>query len=173
MARKVNDAGIELIQAFESCLEPIGNGNFAAYPDPGYGWSVATIGWGSTYYEDGRKVQEGDVIDQARADELFAFEINEKAAGVEGLIEIGTTDDQFAALSSFAYNCGTGALSTSTLLRKHNAGDFEGAAAEFLKWVNSNGQYLAGLERRRQSERNLYQSIVPAVVEYADFVSER
>src|SRR5690606_28906419 len=123
----VSPEGIELIKHFESCLKPIGGGKFEAYPDPAHGWGVPTIGWGTIQYENGKKVQKGDVIDQARADELLKWEVNEKAAGVLRLAKVPLTRDQFGALVSFAYNVGLGNLQKSTLLKKLNAGDHAGA----------------------------------------------
>jgi GH24 family phage-related lysozyme (muramidase) len=64
---------------------------------------------------------------------------------------------QFDALVSFDYN--TGALGKSTLLKKLNAGDFEGAALEFHRWNKGGGKVLAGLTRRRASEALLFQNI--------------
>lgn len=157
---------LECIQHFESCLNPIGNGRFAAYPDPAHGWRVPTIGWGTIAYEDGTKVQRGDIIDQSRADELLVWESAEKAAGVLRLVKVPLDQDQFAALISFAYNVGLGNLASSTLLRKLNAKDYRGAANEFPRWNKAGGSILAGLVRRRASERRLFLGeesfIVPA-----------
>lgn len=163
-APAINARGLALIQYFESCLEPMGDGLFRAYADPYWGWKVPTIGWGSTYYPDGRKVQAGDVITQLEADALLAWEVGEKAREVRSLLRVPVTADQFAALVSFAYNVGSDiddddiaeGLGDSTLLKKLNRGDITGAADEFLKWVNANGQRSAGLVRRRKSERNLF-----------------
>jgi len=69
---------------------------------------------------------------------------------------------QFDALVSFTYNVGAGALAGSTLLKKVNAQDFEGAALEFHKWNKGGGKVLAGLTRRRASESLLYQGIKDA-----------
>ena len=77
-----------------------------------------------------------------------------------------TTQGQFDALVSFAYNVGldidddTAAegLGDSTLLRKHKAGDYAGAKAEFLKWVKNDGVVMKGLTRRRAAEAALYAS---------------
>ena len=69
-----------------------------------------------------------------------------------------TTQHQFDALVSFAYNLGADNLKTSTLLRKHNAGDHAGAAAEFGKWNKAKGQVMKGLTRRRAAEAALYAS---------------
>ena len=65
---------------------------------------------------------------------------------------------QFAALVSFTYNVGSGALNSSTLLRRLNAGDTFGAANEFLRWNRAGGRVLAGLTRRRREERALFLS---------------
>ena len=64
--------------------------------------------------------------------------------------------NQFDALVSFTYNCGKGALKTSTLLKKLNQGDIQGAAQEFLRWNKASGQVLAGLTRRRTAEMELF-----------------
>lgn len=160
----VSPEGIELIKHFESCLKPIGGGKFEAYPDPAHGWGVPTIGWGTIQYENGKKVQKGDVIDQARADELLKWEVGEKVDAVRKLVKVPLTDDQFSALVSFAYNVGLGNLGSSTLIKKLNAGDHAGAADEFRKWTRANGQILRGLVRRRESERNLFLGRTPFIV---------
>ena len=68
------------------------------------------------------------------------------------------TQGQFDALVSFAYNVGSRALSTSTLLKKLNAGDIKGAADEFLRWNKSGGKVMPGLTNRRKAERALFLS---------------
>jgi len=153
---KLNAEGLALLKHFESCLKPTSRGTFAAYPDPGYGWSVATIGWGTVQYEDGKKVKQGDEITQARADELLEWEVAEKTKGVKDLVKVPLTSNQASALVVFAYNVGIGALKKSTLLRKLNAGDYAGAAAQFGVWNKSNGKVLRGLTRRRAAERELF-----------------
>lgn len=164
-APTVSDRALSLIKHFESCLEPTGDGRFKSYADPGYGWEVPTIGWGTIQYPDGRKVKRGDIITQSQADEYFAFEVSEKAAGVAKLITVLLNPDRFGAVVSFAYNVGLGNLKTSTLLKRINASDFAGAADEFLKWNKSNHQVLPGLTRRRKSERNLFIGLDNFIVE--------
>lgn len=68
------------------------------------------------------------------------------------------SQSQFDALAAFAFNCGLGALQASTLRRKYNSGDVEGAAAEFLKWNKGGGRILPGLTRRRLAEQALFLS---------------
>jgi lysozyme len=64
---------------------------------------------------------------------------------------------QFSALVSFAYNVGVPRFATSTLLRRLNRADYEGAAAEFERWIYAAGRKLPGLVRRRLAERNLFE----------------
>lgn len=150
--------GIELIKHFESCLKPTWNGMFEAYADPAHGWKVPTIGWGTIMYQDGSPVKRGDLISQKRADELLAWEVEQKAAGVDKLVMVKLTDDERGALVSFAYNVGLGKLAKSTLLRKLNQGDKPGAGREFQKWNKAGGKVLAGLTRRRRAEARLFSS---------------
>ncbi len=163
----VSERGIDLIKHFESCLKPVKkNGkvmHYAAYADPAHGWRVPTIGWGTIAYEDGTKVAKGDIITQERADELLAWEVAEKAAGVSRLVKVSLNADQFGALVSFAYNVGLGNLGKSTLLRKLNEGDYDRASIEFLKWNRAAGMILPGLVRRRKSERALFLGKTPFI----------
>lgn len=114
-----------------------------------------TIGWGST----GPDVRLGMTWTQDQADKRFARDLDDFADGVRHeLGDAPTTQGQFDALVSFAYNLGVHALDTSTLLRKHKAGDYVGAGAEFLRWNRQTGVVLKGLTRRRLAEQALYLS---------------
>lgn len=142
----VSQAGIDLIKSFEGC-------RLKAYPDPGsadgHPW---TIGWGTT-----RGVSEGMEITQEQADELLAEDVGAVAKQVNGLVKVAVNQNQFDALTSFAYNVGATALASSTLLRLLNKGAGEAAADEFPKWVHGgNGETLPGLVRRRAAERSLF-----------------
>lgn len=77
---------------------------------------------------------------------------------VTRLVKVPLTQGQFDALVSFAFNLGSRALSGSTLLRKLNDKDYAGAAAQFTRWVYANNQVLAGLVRRREAEKRLFES---------------
>lgn len=92
-----------------------------------------------------------DEIDDILRKDLARFE-----AGVKRLCPGELTQGQFDALVSFAFNVGLGSLQKSTLRMKHNRGDFEGAADEFLKWCKAGGRVLRGLLNRRKDERELY-----------------
>lgn len=145
---QVSNAGISLIKEFEGC-------RLKAYQDSVGVW---TIGYGWTQPVDGRKIGPGMVIDQATAERLLKCGLVQYEQGVNQLVKVIITPGQFDALVSFAYNLGLRSLSTSTLLRKLNAGDKQGAADEFGKWVNAGGVRLNGLVKRREAERKLFWS---------------
>ncbi len=152
MPQAVGPKGTALIQSFESCARPVGDGRFAAYPDPGSAdgkpW---TIGWGST----GPDIGPSTVWTQAQCDARFAQDLQRYAGEVAKAVgSAPTTQAQFDALVSFHYN--TGAIARATLTRKHQAEDYAGARAEFAKWVFNDGKKLNGLVRRRAAEAALY-----------------
>lgn len=138
----------ELIKDFEGC-------RLKAYPDPGSGGDPWTIGWGAT----GPGIRRGVVWTQAQADGRLATDLVGYEAGVmKALAGAPASDNQRGALISMAYNIGTGALASSTLIKKHKAGDYAGAAAEFARWNKASGKVLAGLTRRRAAEAAVYRS---------------
>lgn len=118
---------------------------------------VATIGYGSTYYADGRKVTLQDTpISQDEANALLMHELEHTyLQGVLRNCPILLTDERrFNAIVDFCYNLGIGRLQTSTLKRKINAQDWEGAKEELMKWSKAGGKVLSGLLKRRQAECN-------------------
>lgn len=138
---KIPDVAIDLIKRHESC-------RLTAYRDTG---GVLTIGWGTTL-----GVTPGLTITQAQADEWFARDLEWFATGVQRLVKVPITSNQFGALVSLAYNIGLGAFAKSTLLRWLNAGNYGHARDEFARWVNDGGQRLAGLVKRRAAEVELW-----------------
>lgn len=143
--RTISAAGLALIKQYEGC-------KLTAYPDPGTGGAPWTIGYGHT----GPEVKKGLTITQAQADAYLAADVAQFEMAVRGLCPV-TTQGQFDALVSLAFNIGSGALSSSTLRKKHFAGDYAGAAAEFPKWRFAGGKELPGLVKRRGAERALYE----------------
>jgi len=75
---------------------------------------------------------------------------------VNELVTVPMTQGMLDALISFSFNLGVGSLKSSTLLKKLNAADLDGAANEFLKWNQAKGKVLDGLTERRKSERELF-----------------
>jgi len=145
---KLNDKGYNLIKEFEGLkLKP-------------YLCSagVPTIGYGSTYYENGTKVKLTDApITKERADALFKIVADDFAKRVVPLIKKPITQNQFNALVSFAFNLGVRALQNSTLLRLVNINPNDAnIAKEFLKWNKAGGKVVQGLTNRRIKESALY-----------------
>ncbi len=139
--RQISAAGLALIKASEGL-------RLKAYRCPA---DVVTIGFGST----GPHVKMGMTITEAEAEALLIEDLSRFEKGVSALAPV-TTQGQFDALTSFAFNVGLGAFGKSTLLKKHLAGDCAGAAKQFARWNRGGGRVLAGLTKRREAERKLY-----------------
>ena len=151
-------AALDLARHFEGLSR-------TAYRCPAGVW---TIGYGHT-----QAVTAGDTMTTDQAERLLASDLAEAAAVVDGAVTVPLTDGQRAALIDFVFNIGPGRArkgkdpgkdgfvrlrsgKPSTLLRKLNAGDAEGAAAEFAAWVYGGGGVLPGLVRRRRAEELLF-----------------
>ena len=118
---------------------------------------VATIGYGSTMYADGRKVTLKDAaISEKQALELLANTLGKYEKAVNDYVKVQLTQNEFDALVSFTYNLGAGNLLSSTLLKKINAGDKAGAANQFDVWNKAGGKVLEGLVKRRAAEKALF-----------------
>ena len=120
----------------------------------------ATIGYGATFYPNGKRVLITDSpITKEYADEILAYDLEKFLAGV--LVQCPVLSGQtnrLAAITDFAFNLGLGRLKASTLKRKINAQDYEGAEKELAKWVRGGGRVLPGLVRRRNAEIALFQT---------------
>lgn len=153
-SRKPSQRCKDLIKDKEKC-------RLKAYlPTPN---DVPTIGWGAT----GRDVKLGVVWTQAQADARFERDIAMFAAGVDHMLgNSPTTQGQFDALVSFAYNVGLDddadslaeGLGDSTLLMLHRLGQYDKAANQFARWNKQKGKVLRGLTLRRAEEAALYRS---------------
>ena len=162
--RTVSPRGRAMMHAFEGCAKLRSDGRYEAYPDPGSRDGTPwTIGFGST----GPDVKRGTVWTLAQCEARFDHDLGKFEAGVSLLIGTApTTQNQFDALVSIAYNIGLDidaddkaeGLGDSTLLKRHLVGDYAGAKAAFGSWVFNDGKKMAGLERRRAAEAALYGS---------------
>lgn len=119
---------------------------------------IPTIGYGNTYYADGKRVTLLDKdITKQQAFDMFKEIANRFAKRVDTLVTSNINQNQFNALVSFAYNVGTGNFSSSTLLKKVNRNpDDLTIKDEFLKWNKAGGKVLNGLTNRRNEEADLY-----------------
>lgn len=153
MTHRIGPKGRALIQKFEGCAKRRPDGKLEAYPDPGSGGDPWTIGWGST----GPDIRKGVIWAQAQADDRFETDVQAFAAKVDALLNgAPTTQGQFDAMVSLAYNIGLANLRESTLLRRHKEGAYAGAALEFGRWNKASGKVMPGLTRRRAAEAKLY-----------------
>jgi lysozyme len=145
---KISNLGLELIKKYEGFKAK-------AYLCPA---KVPTIGYGSTYYEDGTKVKLTDPpITKERATELLEALLVSYERSVDSYCVDTINQYQFDALCSFAYNCGVGNLKSSTLLKKVNKNPQDVTIRnEFLKWNKGGGKVLNGLTKRRIEEAELY-----------------
>ena len=119
---------------------------------------IPTIGYGNTYYPDGKRVTLLDKdITKKEAFDMFKEVANRFAKRVDTLVTSNINQNQFNALVSFAYNVGTGNFSSSTLLKKVNKNpDDLTIKDEFLRWNKAGGKVINGLTNRRNEEADLY-----------------
>ncbi|MDX5376375.1 MAG: lysozyme [Halomonas sp.] len=150
--------GLELIQRHEGL-------RLHAYRDA---VGVPTIGYGHT-----STARMGQVITELEALELLLADVERFENAVERLVQVPLNQHQFDSLVSFTFNLGAGALAKSTLLRKLNAGDYQGAAAEFDHWVHAGGRKLKGLVKRRADERRLFETPTHKPFHWLDEVEKR
>ena len=116
-----------------------------------------TIGYGATFYENGTKVQPGDVITMDRADKLLHFQVKLFSDEVKRTVKSNLNDNQLGALVSFCFNVGGAAFAKSTLAKKANANPNDPTIRdEFMRWTRGGGKVLNGLVKRREEEANLY-----------------
>lgn len=144
--RQINQEGLNLIKEFEGFRS-------VAYLCPANVW---TIGYGNTFYSDGRKVQKGDRISEGEAEKLLKIIVENFAEQIGQLIKVPVTGNQFSALVSLAYNIGVGAFARSSLLKFLNQKQYSQCANQFMLWSKAGGETLEGLRRRRSRERALF-----------------
>jgi lysozyme len=140
---KINDRGLALIKRAEGL-------KLDSYRCPA---GIATVGYGHT----GPDVRIPMTITPGQAERLLHEDLGRFEQGVEAVCGGAPTNpNQFSAMVSLAYNIGLGKFATSTVLKRHKAGDPEGAASAFLMWNKGGGKVLPGLVARREQERLLY-----------------
>lgn len=148
-APEIGLRGLRLIQKWEGLY-------LKAYRDPIGIW---TIGWGSINNPElGIRVYPGQVITREKAEEFLKIELREKEAGVRRLVKVPLTQYQFDTLVSFTYNCGTGTLAKSTLLKLLNQGNYAAVPAQLMRFTKAGGRELKGLVNRRRDECRLWRN---------------
>lgn len=148
---QMTEEGLALIRRFEGFRA-------RAYRCPA---GVLTIGYGHTSQAGPPVVRPGMEIGEAEARRILARDVERFAREVEPLLKRPVTDAQFSALVSFAFNVGTGAFRSSSVLKAVNAGRVHDVPGRLKLWVKAGGRVLQGLERRRAAEAELFMSDTP------------
>ena len=144
----VSNKGVDLICEFEGK-------RLVAYDD---GVGVWTIGFGTIKYPNGTRVKKGDTCTLEQAKEYMRHDLIEFEHTVNSSVKAPLNQNQFDALVSLAYNIGSSAFKSSTLVKKLNTGDYQGASDQFNVWVNAGGKRMQGLANRRDKEKLLFLS---------------
>lgn len=143
VANKISDYGLSLIKKFETL-------QLSAYWDvDGY-----SIGYGHHFLPG----ETYTTIDEATADQLLVSDTAKAQDAINSYVTVPLNQNQFDALTDFVFNEGVGHFESSTLLKKLNAGDISGAAAEFDKWIYAGGAVVDALINRRAAEKALFLS---------------
>lgn len=148
----ISENGLSLVKSFEGK-------HYEGYLCPAGVW---TIGYGHTGETLGQPSPKGMTITDEQIDVLLKEDMKRFEKAVLRSVAVALTQNQFDALVSFAFNVGAGALATSTLLKKLNAKDYDGAAEQFLVWnkitnpKTKKKEVSNGLVRRRQAERHMF-----------------
>lgn len=141
MTRRINSEGLALIKRWEGC-------RLDAYRDVGGVW---TIGYGHT-----RTARQGLTITQEQAEGLLREDLKVYEAAVDEAVHVDLTENQFAALVSWSFNVGVGAMRRSALIRRLNAGEYDAVPGELARWNKVKGGIVPGLSNRRAAEAGLW-----------------
>jgi lysozyme len=146
----IMDKGASLVKRFEGL-------RLTAYQDVAGLW---TVGYGHLVRPGERFHPYGPVktITEEEASALLAADMTAARNAIASAVRVELTGSERAALESLAFNIGSGAFANSTLVKKLNAGDREGAADQFLVWNRAGGQVVQGLVNRRAAERTEFLS---------------
>lgn len=146
---RTSRAGKEHITLFE-------DERLQAYLCPAGVW---TIGVGHTSAAGPPAVHAGMTITANESAAILSRDLAAFELGVERLVKVPLTQNQFDVLVSFSMNCGLDALKRSTLLKKLNAGQYDAVPAELMKWTRAGGKELPGLVRRRRAEAKMWRGL--------------
>lgn len=143
---KINRAGLDLIKEFEGL-------RLKAYRDS---VNVLTVGFGHTSMAGPPEVKSGMTITAQEAEDILARDLGKFEKAVFDKLTRSPTQNEYGAMVSLCFNVGPGNFAKSSVLRKFNEGDEQGAADAFLRWNRADGKVMAGLTRRREAERALF-----------------
>jgi lysozyme len=140
---KLSAAGLELIKKSEGFRSKVYL-DMVGLPTIGYGHRLVH----PECYPDG--------ICETRAEVILLWDVHEAEQAVSRHVTVPLTQGQFDALVDFTFNLGSGRLASSTLLQNLNAGKYDAAATELLRWDHSGEHEIASLKARREAEFQLW-----------------
>lgn len=123
---------------------------------------IWTIGVGHTAAAGPPTPIKGMTITDAEVNEILARDLVKFEKAVGKAVKVPVNQNQYDALVSWTFNIGEGAMAKSTLIKKLNKGDYQGAADQFDVWINAGGQPVQGLINRRKKEKALFLKPVDA-----------
>jgi len=142
---KLSAAGMELLKRSEGFRNRVYL-DVAGLPTIGYGHRLLH----PESFPDG--------IDEPLAAELLAADVRDAEQAVQRLVKVPLAQGQFDALVDFVFNLGVGRFATSTLLKCLNAGHYDEAVKELLRWNRAGGEEVTALRVRREAEAKLWQT---------------
>ena len=116
---------------------------------------ICTIGYGTTVLEN-KVIPIGKKITEKEAENYLKKDVDDIYLKLHSYIKVDINQNQLDAIVSLVYNIGINAFKKSTLLKKLNNKDFEGAAEQFERWVYQDGKILKGLVERRKKEKEIF-----------------
>jgi len=142
---KFSAAGMELLQSSEGFRNRVYL-DVAGLPTIGYGHRLLH----SDSFPNG--------IDEPQAANLLACDVRDSEQAVQRLVKVPLTQGQFDALVDFTFNLGAARLASSTLLKCLNAGRYDDAAEQLLRWDHAGKNEVAALKIRREAEAELWKT---------------
>src|SRR5580658_9755389 len=142
---QLSETGLGLLKGFEGFRSRTYL-DVALLPTIGYGHRLLS----SESFPDG--------IAEPHAAALLTADVRAAELAVRRLVKVLLSQGQFDALVDFVFNLGAGRLAGSTLLSKLNAGEYEAAGDQLLRWDHAGGEEIAGLKSRREAEFELWSS---------------
>lgn len=178
---QISKVGLDFIKGFESFVPYVYDDKrkpvHGQYPEWKKGdpiWGTLTVGYGHTddaKYQIGfklRDVPDGFRLTEAQACEILDVDLDECEGDVNSLVKVPITEGEYDALTSFTFNCGKGNL--KTLIVPLNRGDYVKTRTNFDHYTRSKGEYMSGLQRRRDGEQVLWdegdQNLPTGIVEH-------
>lgn len=151
--RKMSERGVEHLKLYEELrLKPYDDKTGKEVRSLDECRGKPTIGLGHVILEDEKHLWKG--ITEAQAEALFQKDLAPRERRVASLVKVPLTQAQFDTLVSFEFN--TGALASSTLLRRLNEGQYASVPQQLGRWIYDDGVRSQGLYNRRQKEIRMW-----------------